>query len=303
MRPREGGRRPGRAARIGGIVGTSLVVAVCGGGGGSGAAPTGPVVPPAPTASPSATPDPPLSASCAKLPAGNRDAGCSPQSPDFQDQVDEAIRALQREQPGIFDGTVVRSVGAYYVGLIRLLDRQGLCADTEGEELGVARSAGYNEQYDVLTARNEVRFGPGSYRVTCAPSSVPIGRGALPPASADCPLPPSREVVCAREPDGRFYDDVEAAIAQLLKEKPDLFDFDRTAPGTDFPLVRDLAAYDAALVAILKGKGYCARADGEEIALKKGSNASSEQYDVNLQDRYVRRGPGIYRVTCYPAAF
>ena len=58
-----------------------------------------------------------------------------------------------------------------------------------------------------------------------------------------------------------------------------------------------------AVGAILTGMGYCARFDGEEIALKKGSNASSEQYDVNYQDRYIRTGDGIYRASCYPAAF
>jgi len=50
-------------------------------------------------------------------------------------------------------------------------------------------------------------------------------------------------------------------------------------------------------------KGYCAKADGEEIALKKGTNARSEQYDVDLQGKYIRRGAGIYRASCYPAAF
>jgi hypothetical protein len=50
-------------------------------------------------------------------------------------------------------------------------------------------------------------------------------------------------------------------------------------------------------------KGYCAKDDGEEIAVKRGSNTFSEQFDINLSDKYVRMGPGIYRTSCYPAAF
>jgi hypothetical protein len=294
----------GRGVGLAVVAVASLGVGFCGGGGGAGTAPTQPAVPVAtPTPVATLTPDPPLSASCAKLPAGKAEPDCRSDSPDFQDQVDAAIRTLQAEQPGIFNGSFVQSEGAYYVGLIRILDRQGLCADTEGEELGVARSSGYNEQYDVLTARGEVRFGPSSYRVTCFPSAVPIPKAPLPPTAAGCPLPASRELACGREGDGKYYGDVEAAITQILKEKPQLFDFDQYAPGTDFPLVKDMNGYHQGMVDILKSKGYCATTDGEEIGLKKGSNASSEQYDVNLQDKYVRRGAGIYRVTCYPAAF
>jgi hypothetical protein len=194
-------------------------------------------------------------------------------------------------------------VGAYYVGLIKILDRQGLCADTEGEELGVATNSGYNEQFDVLTSRSTVRFGPGSYRVTCYPSAVPIPRGALPPATGGCALPPSRDLACSREETGQFYEDVEAAITQMLEGRPELFDFTEHAPATDWPLVKDVDAYQNGVADILVKKGYCANSDGEEIGLKKGTNARSEQYDVNLAGKYIRRGPGIYRVSCYPAAF
>ncbi|HEU0090534.1 MAG TPA: hypothetical protein VFS78_00375 [Vicinamibacteria bacterium] len=38
-------------------------------------------------------------------------------------------------------------------------------------------------------------------------------------------------------------------------------------------------------------KGYCSRFDGEEIV------------DVFLGEGFVRRGEGIYRSTCWPAAF
>jgi len=281
----------------------ALSLNVCGGGASSPGGPTQPTPPPIATPTPPPTIDPPLSASCAKLPPGSATAACKTDTPDFQAQVDAAIRTLQQEQPQIFDGDRVLSTGAYYVGLIRVLDRQGLCAATEGEELGVASSASYNEQYDVLSAKGGVRFGPGSYRVTCSPSTVPLPSPGLPPQQQGCPLPPSREIACGREPEGRYYLDVEAAITQILKDKPELFDFSETAPGTDWVLIRDIDGYNKGMLDIMATKGYCGLNDGEEMALKKGTNASSEQYDVELRGKYIRRGPGIYRVSCYPAAF
>ena len=281
----------------------ALSLNVCGGGGSSPGGPTQPTPPPIATPTPPPTTDPPLSASCAKLPAGSATAACKTDAPDFQAQVDEAIRTLQREQPQMFDGDQVLSTGAYYVGLIRVLDRQGLCAATDGEELGVTNSASYNEQYDVLSAKGGVRFGPGSYRVTCSPSTVPLPSPGLPPQQQGCPLPPSIEIACGKEPEGKFYLDVEAAITQILKDKPELFDFSMTAPATDWVLILDHAGYNKGMVDIMTTKGYCAKHDGEELALKKGTNASSEQYDVDYAGKYIRRGPGTYQVSCYPAAF
>jgi len=283
----------------------AVALSVCGGGGNSPSGPAQPTAPPVvtPTAAPAPTPDSVLSLSCAKLPVGALTPSCRADTSDFQADVDEAIRTLQREQPQLFVGDEVLSVGAYYVGLIKILDRKGLCAATEGEELGVARSASYNEQYDVLSARNGARFGPVSYRVTCSPSAVPIPTPGLPPQQAGCPLAPSREVACGREPEGKYYGEVEAAISQILKERPELFDFTDINPGSDFPAIKNLDAYNKAMVDAMTAKGYCAKHDGEELALKKGSNTSSEQYDVDIAGKYVRRGTGIYRVSCYPAAF
>jgi len=281
----------------------ALALSVCGGGGSSPSAPAQPTAPPVATPPPAPTPDPPVSATCTKLPPGSTTASCSTQSPDFQSQVDEAIRTLQGQQPHMFEGDRVLKPGAFYVELIKLLDRQGLCATTDGEELGVANSASYNEQYDVLTATNLARFGPTSYRLTCSPSAIPLPVPGLPPQQAGCALAPSREIACGREPEGQFYGDVEAAISQLLKEKPELFDFSDVAPGTDFVAIRNLDAYNKALLDILNSRGFCTIQDGEEIGVKKGSNTSSEYYDVEFSNKYIRRGGGIYRLTCYPAAF
>jgi hypothetical protein len=227
---------------------------------------------------------------------------CNRESAAFQDEVDGAIRDLQAQQPGIFSGNAVLSVGAYYVGLIKLLDAKGLCAHHDGEELAVKNSDSFNDQYDVLSARNDVRVGSQTYRVTCTPPAFPLPEPPLQPSPAGCPLPPSREVACSREPVGRYLADVSAAIDQILKERPELFDFTETPPGTDWPRVLDLPAYSNGIVDILTKKGYCGRWDGEEVQIKR-TNEFNEQYDVDYQSNYIRTGDGIYRSSCYPAAF
>jgi hypothetical protein len=275
----------------------ALVLAACGGGGKDGP-PTAP--PPVPTPTPVAvpTPEPPLSASCERLPLGSATAPCRGEGASFLTEVVDAINTLKSEHPEYFRGDTVLNLPGYYVGLIRILDRGGLCAAYDGEELAVKNSNDFSDQYKVLTSWNEVRR---AYMVTCTPAVFPLARGNPAPSPAGCSLPPSSEVACSRiAPE--LYDDVEAAIEQVLKQKPELFDFGETAPGTDWPAVKDMAAYHLAVVSALATKGYCGRFDGEEIQIKR-ANALSEHYDVNYADRFVRRGTGIYRISCYPAAF
>jgi hypothetical protein len=292
-----------RVSGLGLIAVAAFALGNCGGGGSAG--PTQPVTPPpvTPTPTPAPTSDPPLSVSCAKLPPGNPNAPCKPEGSEYVDTVDKAIRTLMAEQPQIFNGNQVLSAGAYYVGLIKILDRDGICAINDGEELAVTNRPSSNEQFHVLTSSSLARFGPQSYRTTCSPSVIPIPAGPLPPSPAGCALAPSREVACGRDPQSYYINDVSAAIDQLLKERPELFDFNNVAQGTDWPAVKDMAAYQQAVVDILTKKGYCAKFDGEEIQVKQGSNSFSEHFDVNYADKYIRTGSGMYRSTCYPAAF
>jgi hypothetical protein len=141
--------------------------------GGGSAGPTQPPVtqPEPPTPAPTALADPPLSLSCSKLPVGNPNAGCRVEGSEYVDIVDRAIRTLKSEQPGIFDGEIVKSAGQYYVGLIKILDREGICAEFDGEELAVTNRSTSSEQFHVLTSWAQARFGPGSYRTTCSPPS------------------------------------------------------------------------------------------------------------------------------------
>jgi hypothetical protein len=283
------------------VAALGLSIGSCGGGGDSGSG-TGPTLPipatPTPPAAP--TPEPPVSASCAKLPPGNPDPSkCQTEAPTFLADVEDAIRTLRQEQPGIFSGDQILNVGAYYVGLVRVLDRKGLCADFDGEELGVTNTRDYSDVFDVQTARNQVRQ---FYVGTCYPALVPLSRGATMPPPAGCSLPSSREIACGREPEGRFYADVSGAIGALLESRPDLFDFGDLNPGTNWPRVKDMSGYHSALVSSLAAKGYCGFFDGEEIQLKR-TNELTEHYDVNYSDKYIRTGAGIYRGSCYPAAF
>jgi hypothetical protein len=280
---------------------TALTFGACGGGSGSGGGPTNPIPPtPTPTPTPVPTPEPPLSASCAKLPPGNPNpTSCRTEAPTFLGEVADAVETLRTEQPAIFDGDQVLNVGAYYVGLIKVLDREGLCADFDGEELGVTNSRDYSDVYDILTAKDRVRR---FYVGTCYPSLVPITRGTPPPAPAGCNLPASREIACGREAEGRFFADVEGGIEELLKTRPEIFDLGDLSPGQGWPRVKDFDAYNGAMVAHLVAKGYCALFDGEEIQVKR-TNEFTEHYDVNYSDKYIRTGAGIYRGSCYPAAF
>ena len=280
----------------------AVLLAFCHGGGQPAAStPTGPVVPTvAPTTAPVAAQ--PLSVSCAKLPDGDPKANCHDDSPTFLADVDDAIDTLRREQSYLFNDNEVLNVGAYYIGIIRILDRKGLCAGFDGEELGVKTSNDYNDQFKILTSRSIVRSGKSAFLGTCYPAAFPAPQGPLPPAPSGCSLPSSRSIACGRPPEGAYYDEVMAAIDQLLKQKPQLFDFTDHAPGTDSPRITDLPGYYAGVIAFLVSKGYCAIFDGEEIQLKR-TNEFTEHYKIDYSNAYVRTGPGTLRGSCYPAAF
>ncbi len=270
----------------------------CGGGGSKGAStPTQPVqTTPTPVAAP--TPGPPLSATCDRLPLGTDKYTCRDASPSFMSEVSDAIDTLQRQHPEYFHGDTVVNIGAYYVGLIKLLDQQNICAAFDGEELAVKNSADFSDQYKLLTSWNQVRK---FYVGTCYPALFPLSRVNPPPSPPGCSLPPSYEITCG-DMDSQYLGIVNDAIGQVITERPELFDTGSTPKGhADWPKVKDMAAYEQAIIDVLAKKGFCGRA-GEEIQIKK-TNDFTENFDVNYQDEFVRRGPGIYRGTCYPAQF
>jgi hypothetical protein len=282
----------------------AVLIGACGGG-----SPTAPASPsPIPITS---APPPPAAAltACQRIGFGTGSGNDCPRSgASFQAQVEAAMDRVIATQPTVFDlgspggpGSYrVLKVGQYYVGLIDELDKQGLCADFDGEELQVKNSNGFNDQYDVITSNNFILRGDASYRSTCSPAAFPRQVGA-PPVTAGCSLAPSREKACGRET-STLVSFVEAGIDQVMREHPEYFDPGDTQPGTGFIRILNGDAYFRDLAAAISSRGVCARYDGEEMAVKR-DNTYSEQFDLYGGIGYARRGEGSYRVTCYPAAF
>lgn len=287
-----------RVWRPAAVAGAALCLGVCGGSGAKdGGGPTVPVIPnPTPTTT-ALTPEP-VSATCERLPLGSDKFTCRDESPSFMVEVNDAIDELMRVHPEYFSGDIVKNLGGYYVGVIKILDRKNICAAFDGEELAVKNSNDYSDQYKLITSWGQVRR---FYIGTCYPALFPLSRNQPPPSPGGCKLPPSSEVACGR-PDPQFMGDVEGAIDQVMAQKPALFNFDDRAPGTGWPAVTDMLAYENAVIDALASKNYCGKFDGEEIQIKR-TNEFTEHYDINYADKYIRRGPGIFRGSCYPAAF
>lgn len=277
----------------------ALTLSTCGGGSSNDHAGglVAPIVP-TPTPSPTAPAETPLAASCNDLSPGSLNHRCLSTGATFQRDVEDAIGLLKAQRPEIFDEEKVLNVGAYVVGVIKNLDKKGICSTYDGEELAVRTQGDFNDQYDILTGNDLIRR---YYVNTCQPAVFPLSRGPLPPPPTGCGLGPSVEVACGVPP-SQYLDDVAAAVEQLLKDKPDIFDAADLAPGRDWPAVKDWPAYYQGLIDVLSKKGYCGRFTGEELEVKK-TNEFSESFDVNYQDKYIRLGPGIYRSACYPAQF
>jgi hypothetical protein len=235
---------------------------------------------------------------------------CRVEGETFLDEVDEAIDMLVAEQPQIFDldhvagagGYKVLSEGAYFVGVIKNLDRMGICAGLYGEELAVTNVKEYSDNFDILDSDDFIRRGPNTYRSTCQPAAFTTPQA---PAanSPGCTLPASVSIACGRET-AQFLNVVEDAIDQVVREHPEWFDTSSTQPGGSPGSYRVLNddAYTAEMVRVVNSKGLCARWDGEELNIKT-NNVNSDNYDIHTAQGYIRRGEGAYRVTCYPAYF
>src|SRR3954452_13741791 len=166
----------------------------------------------APTPVPSSTPSLPGMASCSRIGLGH-DGGnrCDMSGPTFQGEVEQAMAELQREQPSIFEdspgGLVIASPGRFYVGLIEKLDKKGICAGFDSEELQVKTSNDFNDQYALRTSRGLLRTGPSIYRATCFPAAFPTPLPPFPPSNG-CKLASSLELTCTRE-SPNYYPDIE----------------------------------------------------------------------------------------------
>jgi hypothetical protein len=259
----------------------------------------------APTEPPPPSPSLPGQASCSRIGLGTLDTDCPRSGQHHQADVERAIDMVLAQKPHIFEnhplGKRVLSPGQLYVGVIENLDAMGLCADFDGEEIQVKGSNALNDQYHLVTSNFILRRGESMYRATCFPASFPTPAPPLNPTPG-CRLAPSRSITCTRELPSKYILDVDRAITKVAAEHPELFDFTRVQPGTDWFKVVDNDGYFTRMVEAMNSFGYCTIYDGEELAVKS-ENSFNEQFDIWAGDGFVRRGEGSYRSTCYPSTF
>jgi len=136
-----------------------------------------------------------------------------------------------------------------------------------------------------------------------APTPAPGGTPAPgatppppPPPSGLCSLPPGPGpgVNCPAESPS-FLDEVDAAITQLIQQRPDIF----SGQGGN-PLVVKHSEYMNGVVANLRSRGLCAIVDSDDEIAVKNTNSFNDQYDILLSTGHVRRA---YTATCRPAWF
>jgi len=264
--------------------------------------------PPPTTVAPATQPSAPPT-TCSRLGYVSPSNNCVSDAPSFQPQLEKAMDQLLAQHPEIFNFAEasgggqyrVRSSGRYYVGLIQNLEAQGVCAGFDGEELQVKTSNSFNDQFQVLTSAFFMRRGKASYRSTCTPAVFPTPPPPFPPNNG-CPLPGSLEITCDREDQEQYHADIDRAIDKVAKEHPEIFDFNAFQPGTDWWGLVDHDKYFDYMVQAMISFGYCSRWDGVELVVKK-TNDFSEHYAIWSSIGFIRRGPGSYRSSCFPAAF
>lgn len=231
---------------------------------------------------------------------------------DFLRQVSDAVSAAQganvtdpdsgESYPLVQNGQI-QSPNAYLKHIVEALDRQGLCAVWDGEELTVRTSSGYTELFDIIT-------GTGSswirYMSTCTPAT-PLPSMATPPVQdAECRLAPSRDTYCDR-PSSVYGGDVVGALDELITAERALatsriFDFSDRQAGIDqgFKVI-DTASYFSEMRRKLRNRGHCSIRGGEdEVWIKKGTNRFSEHWDLLTGGGYSLR---VMAAVCHDAAF
>lgn len=136
-----------------------------------------------------------------------------------------------------------------------------------------------------------------------ASNPTPTPAPAATPRAFSCPLPalPNHAIPCPKLPP-QLYQYVDKAIAQTVRDHPELFDLSVDLFDGNYR-VRERAPYIKAVVEAIHAQGVCAVEQFEEIAVKT-SNDFNEQYNVWVSSGgFIRKGPGAYITTCFPASF
>jgi len=208
-----------------------------------------------------------------------------------------------RETYAVLQNGQIQSPSAYLKLIVDSLDRQGVCAVYDGEELSVRTSSGHNELFDIITSTG----GSWSrYMSTCSPAT-PIPAIVAPPVQdPECRLAPSKDAYCDR-PGPADEGDVSASLDQLIAEDralatPRIFDFRDRAAGTDDGWkVINLSLYFSEMRLKLRARGYCSIREGDdELWIKRGTNRFSEHWDLLRGEGHSLR---LLAATCHDAAF
>lgn len=213
-----------------------------------------------------------------------------------------AVDPDTRESFAVVENGLIQSPNAYLKLIVDTLDRQGLCAVYDGEELNVRRTSDYNENFDLITGNGGSWI---KYMSTCVPAT-PLP-AVIAPAVQDpeCKLAPSRDIYCDR-PRPVYEGDVTSALDELIAQdrqltNPLIFNFSDRSPGTsDGFKVTNPSLYFSELRRKLRAKGYCSIQNDDEVWIKKGTNRFSEHWDVLKAEGYSLR---VMAAACHDAAF
>jgi hypothetical protein len=294
----------------------AFLIAACGSSspGTSPSTPTAAATPtPAASTPPVRVPDTSLPVSCRSFPpATGTSAGCRQEASDFLRQVTDAVAAAQNaaavdpdtgETFAVLQNGVIQSPSAYLKLIVDALDRQGVCAVYDGEELSVRTSNNHNELFDVITSSG---VSWSRYMSTCSPAT-PLPPVTAPPIQdTECRIPPSRDAYCDR-PAPVYEADLAAALDELIAQDrlltPSLiFDFGSRAAGTDNGWkVANVPLYFSEMRRKMRARGYCSiQAGDDELWIKKGTNRFSEHWDLLRAEGHSLR---LLAATCRDAAF
>ena len=146
---------------------------------------------------------------------------------------------------------------------------------------------------------------PPSSQPSVAPSIAPTSTPSAPPSTApgasSCRYGKGTvDAFCSRA-SAAFAADVDAAITQLVQQRPDIFDLNQQAGEGGYKVLK-YEDYYAGVIRNLQARDFCAGFDLVELQVKN-SPSFSEQYDIMLASGHVRRGAGAYRSTCSPSSF
>lgn len=129
-----------------------------------------------------------------------------------------------------------------------------------------------------------------------APPWLPVGTFSCPLGNGDMSA-----VCAARGGEPVFLARVHAAVDEVVRTRPELFDLSRVV-GENGYLVLDVERFHLAVAGLLQAQGLCAGWDLSELQVK-GSAGFSEQYQLLHTNDHLRRGADAFRSTCTPASF